>query len=48
MIKLLIFILIIYVGYRLFSGKPLLDQRKMGRIQRDRKDDDYTDYEEIR
>ena len=48
MIKLLIFILVIYVGYRLFSGRPLLDQRQTGRIRRDRNDEDYTDYEEIR
>ena len=48
MFKLLILILVIYIGYRLFSGRPLLDQSKMGRIRRNPKDDDYTDYEEVR
>ncbi|HLF64997.1 MAG TPA: hypothetical protein VI603_14630 [Saprospiraceae bacterium] len=47
MIKLLIFILIVYLGYRLFAGPPLLKDHKIGRINKEKKDDDFTDYEEI-
>jgi hypothetical protein len=48
MLKLLIFVLIVYLGYRLFIGPPLLSERKTGRIRKEQNDDDYTDYEEIR
>lgn len=48
MIKLLLFCVIIYFGYRLFVGPPLLGERKTDRINHDKNDDDYTDYEEIR
>lgn len=50
MIKWLIFIIIVYLGYRLFIGPPLLSERKTGRIRKensDRDNDDFTDYEEI-
>lgn len=48
MFKLLIFILIIYIGYRLFTGRPLLGERKTSQINKEKSDDDYADYEEIR
>ena len=48
MFKLLIFILIIYVGYRLFTGRPLIGESKTSRINKKKGDDDYSDYEEIR
>ena len=48
MIKLLIFIAIVYLGYRLFVGPALLKSQDARRINKDKKDDDFVDYEEIR
>jgi hypothetical protein len=48
MFKLLILIIILYVGYRLFTGKPLLGESKKDQIRGKKNDDDYTDYEELR
>jgi len=48
MIKLLVFLVLLYLGYRLFVGPPLLGENKTDRIRQENDDDDYTDYEEIR
>ncbi len=48
MIKLLIFGIVVYLGYRLFVGPPLLNNQDASRINKEKKDDDFTDYEEIR
>ena len=47
MIKLLIFGIILYLGYRLFVGHPLLGEQRKDQVHQEN-DDDYTDYEEIR
>jgi hypothetical protein len=47
MIKILVLIVILYLGYRLFIGPPLLSGRDSKRIRQEKDDDDYTDYEEI-
>jgi hypothetical protein len=46
-IKLLILAVVIYLGYRLFVGPPLLGGRQPK--PRDKRDDDdgFADYEEI-
>lgn len=46
-LKLLIFIIILYFGYRLAFGPPLLKGRDNTRIKKEKDDDGYTDYEEI-
>jgi hypothetical protein len=48
MLKILIFILVLYLGYRLFMGPPLLKGQNTRRINKDKNDDDFADYEEIR
>lgn len=49
MIKLLIFLLILYFGYRLAYGPPLLKNRNSPRVRQEKEDDKgYTDYEEIK
>ena len=46
-IKLLILIVVLYMGYRLFVGPPLLKQRNQEPAKKGDDDDGYADYEEI-
>jgi hypothetical protein len=47
-IKLLILLVALYLGYRLFVGPPLLGERQSKRPDSKKDDDDgYADYEEI-
>jgi len=46
--KLILFVGLAYLGYRLFVGPPLLSEDKSGRrIDQEKDEDDFTDYEEI-
>lgn len=48
MIKFLIFVLLVYLAYRLIAGKPLIGSGPKQQI-RDQEPDNggYTDYEEV-
>ena len=46
--KYIILVVLIYVAYRLFAGKPLLGTRRQSFIREQEPDDqDYTEYEEV-
>ena len=46
-IKLLILVVVLYLGYRLFVGPPLLNSRQDHPAPKADDDDGYSDYEEI-
>jgi len=46
-LKLLIIIVVLYLGYRLFVGPPLLGERNQEPPVKSEDDDGYADYEEI-
>ena len=48
MIKMVIFICLVYLAYRLFVGPPLLNEWKTGKLKQQEPDeDDCAEYEEV-